>query len=268
MRGKRMSHEWPYKVNNYFDLIEISSLITINSTPQEAQSEILKSAMNVFQAESSQFCLHDPDDSSPEKERTALINLSWKYTEQYIKYYHEIDPFINLPPRINVCRETDVMPQQTWRNHEFYYDFIQPQKIRHLLVIHLQSVDKTIGHIGLHRYDSGKAFSQKDLLKANILSALISRNMVHQQLMQVYYLLFANRTRETRAAGQTPFQNNEKLTSREDEIARYICQGLTNKEISHRLCISLPTVATHVQHIFQKLGVNSRTKLVHHVSQK
>jgi DNA-binding CsgD family transcriptional regulator len=61
-----------------------------------------------------------------------------------------------------------------------------------------------------------------------------------------------------------PFESHDrKLTYKETEIAKYICQGLTNKEISQRLFVSLPTVVTHVKHIYQKLGVQRRSQLIH-----
>jgi DNA-binding CsgD family transcriptional regulator len=55
---------------------------------------------------------------------------------------------------------------------------------------------------------------------------------------------------------------NRKLTAREWEIVHFIRQGLTNREIGNTLCVSLPTVATHVRHIFEKLGIGSRAKLI------
>lgn len=56
-----------------------------------------------------------------------------------------------------------------------------------------------------------------------------------------------------------------QLTTREIEILRLICQGMKYREIGDRLFISERTVTTHVQHIFQKVGVNSRIELLHRV---
>jgi non-specific serine/threonine protein kinase len=36
--------------------------------------------------------------------------------------------------------------------------------------------------------------------------------------------------------------------------------GLTNRDISHGLAISISTVNRHVEHIFLKLGVRNRTQ--------
>lgn len=49
-----------------------------------------------------------------------------------------------------------------------------------------------------------------------------------------------------------------RLTSREEQVAALIREGLTNKEISARLLIGLPTVKNHVHNILEKLQVASR----------
>ena len=41
-----------------------------------------------------------------------------------------------------------------------------------------------------------------------------------------------------------------------------IAAGLSNQEIAGRLVVSLPTVKTHVNNLFNKLGVNSRTQAI------
>jgi DNA-binding CsgD family transcriptional regulator/tetratricopeptide (TPR) repeat protein len=48
------------------------------------------------------------------------------------------------------------------------------------------------------------------------------------------------------------------LTSRELEVLRVLAQGKTNRVIAQNLFISEKTVASHVSHIFTKLGVSSR----------
>lgn len=52
------------------------------------------------------------------------------------------------------------------------------------------------------------------------------------------------------------------LTAREAEIARLLRAGLTNQEIADRLVISTGTVRTHLENMFDKLGVHTRTAAV------
>lgn len=60
---------------------------------------------------------------------------------------------------------------------------------------------------------------------------------------------------EPKPAGAGP------LTRREVEIAALVAKDMTNKEIGRRLFISERTVDNHVQHIYNKIGVDSRLAL-------
>ncbi len=53
----------------------------------------------------------------------------------------------------------------------------------------------------------------------------------------------------------------DTLTQREMEVARLAVQGKRNAEIARDLSISIRTVETHLQHIYDKLGIRSRVEL-------
>ena len=53
-----------------------------------------------------------------------------------------------------------------------------------------------------------------------------------------------------------------RLTRREQEIARLVCEGRSNQEIADAACLSLAMVKKHLHAIFRKLEVNSRSQLV------
>lgn len=50
----------------------------------------------------------------------------------------------------------------------------------------------------------------------------------------------------------------QHLSNREREILPLLAARWTDQEIADALCISYRTVTTHVAHIFDKLGINSR----------
>jgi len=63
---------------------------------------------------------------------------------------------------------------------------------------------------------------------------------------------------EVGAAGQT----GASLTNREREILALLADGLGNKQIAARLGISTNTVKTHLELLFEKIGVSSRAEAV------
>jgi DNA-binding NarL/FixJ family response regulator len=56
-------------------------------------------------------------------------------------------------------------------------------------------------------------------------------------------------------------RSDEGLTAREQEVARLVAEGLTNKEIAARLQLSVRTVESHVRHVLARLGFANRTQL-------
>jgi DNA-binding CsgD family transcriptional regulator len=52
------------------------------------------------------------------------------------------------------------------------------------------------------------------------------------------------------------------LTPTEADVARVVADGLTNKQAASRLFMSVPTVKTHLRHIFVKLEIDNRSQLV------
>ena len=57
---------------------------------------------------------------------------------------------------------------------------------------------------------------------------------------------------------------DDPLTAREHEVVRLVARGMSNKAIAQQLAISPRTVEGHLNHVFDKLGVLSRTELVHY----
>jgi DNA-binding NarL/FixJ family response regulator len=56
--------------------------------------------------------------------------------------------------------------------------------------------------------------------------------------------------------------DTERLTARELEVLTLLAQGFGQDEVAARLVISPKTVATHIQHVLEKLRVHSRAQAV------
>jgi DNA-binding NarL/FixJ family response regulator len=62
--------------------------------------------------------------------------------------------------------------------------------------------------------------------------------------------------------GPEEHETGGQLTARELEILKWAARGLSNKEMSEKLFISLRTVKAHMTNIFNKLGCSSRTDAI------
>jgi DNA-binding NarL/FixJ family response regulator len=66
------------------------------------------------------------------------------------------------------------------------------------------------------------------------------------------------------AKQEPPEEPAHPLTDRELEVLRCAAQGLTNYDIAQQLTVSVRTVEAHLTHVYNKLGVSSRTEAVVH----
>ena len=57
---------------------------------------------------------------------------------------------------------------------------------------------------------------------------------------------------------QRPSFGWESLTEAELRVVSLTAEGLTNREIAEQLFVTKRTVATHLEHVFQKLGFSTR----------
>lgn len=74
--------------------------------------------------------------------------------------------------------------------------------------------------------------------------------------------------RLTRKTSIKPFEKNTRaltalgISDREEQVLELLAEGHSNQEIADRLFISLNTVKTHLNHLYQKLEVSRRTQAI------
>ena len=93
-----------------------------------------------------------------------------------------------------------------------------------------------------------KAYLLKDVSREELLECIRSVHEGKTEISPAVATRLANRVAR------------KDLTSREMEVLRLMATGKSNKEIGAALNVSEGTVKVHVNHILQKLGVESRTE--------
>jgi DNA-binding CsgD family transcriptional regulator len=109
-------------------------------------------------------------------------------------------------------------------------------------------------NIGFTRVGKGKMSSRDEAILLAVRPHLANLISLHKRLenMPADHLFAAELARES-----------QLLSRREAEIAGLLCKRLHVQEIAERLTLSRRTVETHIQHIYNKLHVNSRIELLH-----
>lgn len=98
---------------------------------------------------------------------------------------------------------------------------------------------------------------QRNVVDAAWMLSLFSENITRSESLAP--VMMGNFSSESKVSKE---QLINPLTSRENDVMKLLAAGLTNSQISDELYISRETVKSHVQHIFNKLDVHSRTQAV------
>jgi non-specific serine/threonine protein kinase len=89
-----------------------------------------------------------------------------------------------------------------------------------------------------------------------------------QEMPLAQVLTDAELTRRSTRLGQRDVGGADLLTSREEEVAGLLAQGLSNKAIAKSLVIAQRTAETHVANVLVKLGLTSRGQVAAWVAEQ
>jgi len=64
-----------------------------------------------------------------------------------------------------------------------------------------------------------------------------------------------------RGSRERPATGWDSVTPTEQRVVAVAAEGLTSRQIAERLYISTFTVGSHLRHVYQKLGINTRVEL-------
>jgi DNA-binding CsgD family transcriptional regulator len=146
----------------------------------------------------------------------------------------------------SIIKISDFYSSRQWHSNGMYSDIYRPQGLEHELQLCLADpTERTTGPGRTVRLfffrQSGPDFSERDRAVLTLL---------RPHLDQAY--LNAARHRQP-----TP-----RLTPRQNDLLRLLAAGHTNTQIARRLGISEGTVRTHLENIYERLHVSSRTAAV------
>lgn len=170
---------------------------------------------------------------------------------EYMETYHKLDPL--HPTQFSeqdatVVKMNDLISTQNRYNHPYYTDFISPWGVQDIVELFLRVENRLVAGFALFI-----SKQQPELRSADINKAEQIHRYMQFSLEQSYT--------SPRQALFDQFCTEFQLTPKERMVVQLVAQGLPNKTIANDLNCSLATIKTHLQHIFAKLAVNSKTEV-------
>ena len=94
---------------------------------------------------------------------------------------------------------------------------------------------------------------------APLLRKAITKGIEPEYCRKILSVIEIEEPRRKIMRGETP-PPDSILSEKELEVLRLISEGFTNQQITEKLFITINTTKTHIRHIYNKLGVDSRTQ--------
>jgi DNA-binding CsgD family transcriptional regulator len=173
--------------------------------------------------------------------------LSAREVALFDRHFHE-HPLVRehgRNPRAVTKRIDDLLPDAEFRASPLYGDYYRAIGIDHVMAVPIHVDRRLLVSFVFNR--SGRGFNQGER---------DSLELIRPHLGHLYRLCAA-----LGRAGWAPAQTWQ-LTPREQDVLRWLSAGKTDKDIGALLDISPRTVHKHLQRIYEKLGVETRTAAV------
>ncbi len=184
------------------------------------------------------FFIERPGD---EEEGGALDETAWKILERHpVCQSHERGDFRTL-------KLSDFLTRRELHRTELYTDWFRPVGVEYELELAMPSPQWHTRTFVLDRR-GGRDFSERDRLVLDLLKPHLER------------LWRKAEARRRASESSDPVQ----LTAREREVLSWVARGKTNPQIAELLWLSPATVRKHLENVYSKLGVSTRTAAVTH----
>lgn len=156
-------------------------------------------------------------------------------------------------PQASTRRISDLVPARDFRRSALFHDYYRPIRIEHAVAVPIHVQRNVLVGFVLNR--RGRDFSDRD---RDCLEA------IRPHLGNLYRLATGAEGPRTAwgVPSPGPAGRDECLTAREREVLQWLSGGKTDRDIACILGISPRTVHKHLQRMYEKLGVETRTAAV------
>jgi DNA-binding CsgD family transcriptional regulator len=183
------------------------------------------------------------------------INMSADNLARYDRYFQFRDPITLQMQRLHrAVGVNEIMTQNDFVRTEFYNDFIRCDGLYYGINLHVYDGDFPIADWRIWRKRNCGNFDRRSLAILDFLAPHLRNATLVERLSQ-------RRDPTAAKVSATTIRETTSLSVRESQIAYHAFLGQEDAAIASVLCISIPTVRTHLRHVYRKLSVRNRAEL-------
>ncbi|PVE47581.1 helix-turn-helix transcriptional regulator [Pararhodobacter aggregans] len=180
------------------------------------------------------------------------INMTPDNLSRYEGHYQFHDPITpTLQRRRRATPVSAIMPHDRLRRTEFFNDFLFKDGLYYGINYFARDCGEDIGDLRIWRSQRKEDFTARDAMLVDAIGPSLVNALTRANRL--------NGGAGARRFAQCP--DIWELTQREAEIADMLVSGLSDEDVVQILCISKPTLRTHVGSIFRKTGAQRRSQL-------
>ena len=221
------------------------------SLPEQFQQQLFELINNLLPTDGLRFHVYVPGEGGLKLEVGSDLDID-EMSKEYSGEHWQSDPMhpshFEGTDRI-IVTNTQLMTDIHWQNTDIYRRLFEPHAFFHDADIFFRQQERIFAVLTLLRKDKSKPFLSSEI---ELLSAV--QPFIEFSLSQVYL--------PKRVYNRESLADEFDLTAREIDVAELALTGASNKVLAAQLKISLPTLRTHLQNIYNKTGVHSTAELI------
>ncbi|HKX79994.1 MAG TPA: LuxR C-terminal-related transcriptional regulator [Novosphingobium sp.] len=182
----------------------------------------------------------------------GLLNISYSALPEYVRRYASSDPF--YPARfagsgLRIVHEEVAYAQSPGDYERYFTHFMGPMGLAHEVEILFRDEERILAGVSLLRSARRGRWLKQDLQQIEKVHSFVEYSVIQLQMPKLL------------AEDLAPLARHG-FSNRQIDVIRMLRNGATNAEIARYLCISVTTVKTHLQQIYSRASVSSRTELL------
>jgi DNA-binding CsgD family transcriptional regulator len=182
------------------------------------------------------------------------INMDDANLSNYERHFQFCDPITpTLQRRKTATCVTEIISRRRLEQTEFFNDFLARDGLHYGINFYAYSSGRNIGDLRIWRSRRKHDFTRRDAAILDAVGAAFTQSLLNTRLNEAEPGTDMDVLARVERAG-----NRAGLTRRQKEIAAAMLLGGSDRRIAQELCISVPTVRTHIRTLYQRFGVSSR----------